>query len=348
MLETQNIKAQSFASCLELWYKKNRRELPWRENINPYSVWLSEIILQQTQVKQGWDYFLRIVDAFPTVYDLAKANTDDFYAYWAGLGYYSRARNLLKTAKMVVEEYGGAFPDTKPELLKLPGVGDYTASAIASICFNSNDIAMDGNLNRVFSRVAEFSKDLKVQKNKNELKAMAQNYAPNIGLGDFNQSLMDLGSSICTSQKPKCDLCPVSAFCGARKNNTQLLYPHKSKTAKKETLHLHYFIPSTNAILVQKREESIWNKLYEFPGFWLNDKNQCVYNNLNTDHLPIPTANPIWQTKHLLSHKIMHIHFHINDNIQPRNFEKLPYNEWASKAFPRPLEKFLHDKFSVS
>ncbi len=343
MLETQNIKAQSFASCLELWYNDNKRELPWRESIDPYSVWLSEIILQQTQVKQGWDYYLKIIKAFPTISDLARVSVDDFYPYWAGLGYYSRARNLLKTAQIVSEKHNNFFPNNKSELLKLPGIGDYTASAIASICFDSKDVAMDGNLNRVFSRISEFGKDLKVQKHKSELKTIAESFAPKSNLGDFNQSLMDLGSSICTSSNPKCPICPVSVFCEARKADTQLSFPFKSKPIKKELLHLHYFIHDDDNIHIKKRTDGIWNNLFELPGFWLNNQNEVIYNNSNLNFDDLILTQPIWKTKHLLSHKIMHIHFHKLTTETNTTFEILNKNEIHTKAFPRPIEKFIYD-----
>jgi A/G-specific adenine glycosylase len=347
MLETQNIKAQSFASCLEIWYNDNKRELPWRDNIDPYSVWLSEIILQQTQVKQGWNYYLKIISAFPTVSDLAQVSVDEFYPYWAGLGYYSRARNLLKTAQIVSEKHNNCFPKTKAQLLELPGIGDYTASAIASICFDSNDVAMDGNLNRVFSRISQFGNDLKVQKHKNELKVIAESLAPKFNLGDFNQSLMDLGSSICTTANPKCTICPIAPFCEAQKSGTQTAYPFKSKPLKKEVLYLHYFFLEDGALLVKKRTDGIWNNLFELPGFWLNTKNETVYSNSNLKYETSELTNPVWTTKHLLSHKIMHIHFHRLPSVVNNTFEKLEKGNMATKAFPRPIEKFIHEQYSI-
>lgn len=341
MLETQNIKPKSFASCLELWYSNNKRELPWRENIDPYSVWLSEIILQQTQVKQGWDYFLKIRSAFPTVQDLAKADVDDFYPYWAGLGYYSRARNLLRTAKIISTEHQNRFPNTKSELIKLPGIGDYTASAIASICFKSSDIAMDGNLNRVFSRVFMFAKDLKVAKNKNELKALAETFAPTTNLGDFNQALMDLGSGICTTHNPICIECPLSAFCSSRENNCQLSFPVKSKPIKKETLHLHYFISNDNHFFIIKRDGGIWNNLNEFPGFWTNDKDQLVYSNSELTQTDISRAKLLWKVKHLLSHKTMHISFFSLDLQFVTGFQKIERGDLSKIAFPKAIDRFL-------
>jgi A/G-specific adenine glycosylase len=344
MLETQNIKVKSFASCLENWYTNNKRELPWRENIDPYSVWLSEIILQQTQVKQGWNYYLSIINAFPTIQELAKVSVDDFYPYWAGLGYYSRAKNLLKTAKIISDEYHNEFPTTKNELLKLPGIGDYTASAIASICFNRGDIAMDGNLNRVFCRVHQYGKDLKVQNHKNELKELASSLAPSTNLGDFNQSLMDLGSAICTKTNPKCNVCPVSPFCEAQKAGNQNSYPFKSKPVKKETLILHYFYNDKQNIHIKKRTEGIWNNLYELPGFWLNEKEDVVYQNFNFDINNIDLSKPTWVTKHLLSHKIMFIHFHSLSNLSLENFQTISYSQLNKIGFPKPIEVLLKGK----
>lgn len=341
MLDKQNIMTQSLTQAVLSWYKNNKRALPWRENTEPYPVWLSEIILQQTQVKQGYSYFQNIISAFPTVAHLANVSTDVFYTYWAGLGYYSRARNILKTAKIIQDQHKGVFPNSKAELLKLPGIGDYTASAIASICFNESVLALDGNLMRVFSRIMAFDKDLKLEKNKKELKGLAEFYLPIKNAGDFNQALMDLGASICTKSNAKCMDCPIVSFCSAKAKGIQAQLPIKSKMLSKEKIYIHFFINNDYSVFVKRREKGIWHNLYELPAIWLNETGKEIYNNGGLAPNLINNGQLVWQTKHLLTHKILNIRIYKVNTEFDEKFREVNLDNLSKYALPRPLSKFL-------
>jgi len=245
------------------WYDANHRELPWRVNPSdaangmipqPYHVWLSEVMLQQTTVQSVTPYFHKFLALWPNVMALATAPNDDVMAAWAGLGYYSRARNLHKCAKMVMENFGGQFPSTKAELLTLPGVGDYTASAIASIAFGQSETVIDGNIERVTARLGAIDTPLPL--GRKEVAVLAKMNTPKQRAGDYAQALMDIGSSICTPRNPKCLLCPVSDFCLAREKSIQETLPIKAKKAKKpERVGAAFIIqrPSDGAIWLERR-----------------------------------------------------------------------------------------------
>ncbi|MFT6370771.1 MAG: A/G-specific adenine glycosylase, partial [Maribacter sp.] len=195
------------------WYGKNKRDLPWRESTNPYRIWLSEIILQQTRVAQGTPYYLSFVKAFPKVTDLAKAKEETVLKLWQGLGYYSRARNLHTAAKMVVDDYDGEFPDTYERLMKLKGVGDYTASAISSICFNERQAVVDGNVYRVLSRYFGVATAINSTEGIKYFKKLAQKVLHESNVRDYNQGIMEFGAIQCTPKKPDCINCPLQNGC---------------------------------------------------------------------------------------------------------------------------------------
>ncbi|WP_414475020.1 A/G-specific adenine glycosylase [Microvirga sp. M2] len=213
------------------WYDRHRRELPWRaragEAANPYRVWLSEIMLQQTTVVAVKPFYLNFLERFPTVEALAEAPTDSVMQAWAGLGYYSRARNLHACAKAVVENHGGAFPSTEAELLKLPGIGAYTAAAVAAIAFDRKAAAVDGNVERVVSRL--FMVEEPLPKAKPLIRSLTEDLVPEDRPGDFAQALMDLGATICTPRRPACALCPWMKPCQARAMGLQETFPKKQK-----------------------------------------------------------------------------------------------------------------------
>jgi len=240
------------------WYDRNRRVLPWRsppgEQADPYRVWLSEIMLQQTGVKTVIPYFEAFTTRFPTVEDMARAERDEVLRLWAGLGYYSRARNLHACAIEVVERHDGRFPDSVEALLKLPGIGAYTAGAIASIAFGRRVVAVDGNVERVLSRVYEVEEAL--PKARPLITRLAEDLVPERA-GDFAQSLMDLGATICTPKNPACGLCPWSKECGARKAGTMLDYPKKlAKKAKRMRYGAAFVVRRTDgAVLIGTRPE---------------------------------------------------------------------------------------------
>ena len=208
-----------FSDKILAWYQLNKRDLPWRNTSDPYKIWLSEIMLQQTRVAQGTPYYLKFIEAFPTVEDMALASEERILKLWQGLGYYSRARNLHATAKMVVENYGGKFPDTYKELLKLKGVGDYTASAIASICFNERQAVVDGNVYRVLARYFGIDKPINSSEGVKYFKALAEELLHGSNVRDYNQGIMEFGAIQCKPKNPYCPICTFKDSCLAFNKN---------------------------------------------------------------------------------------------------------------------------------
>lgn len=249
------------------WYDQNKRDLPWRTSKNPYFIWISEVVLQQTRVEQGAPFYHRLLTAFPTVESLARADEQQVLLAWKGLGYYSRARNLHKAARQIMEFYGGTFPANYSELLKLPGIGSYTAAAISSICYNEPVAAVDGNIIRIVSRLLDLPDAVESAQTAKIIKEYANELLPADRPGDFNQGLMDLGSLICTPKSPTCLECPVMDVCLARVNNSQHLRPVK-KPKKKAVNRFLLFKVNTNQgkiQLVRQQKGSIWENLYLFP-----------------------------------------------------------------------------------
>lgn len=258
----------SFAQKILNWYHENQRDLPWRRTRDPYKVWLSEIILQQTRVVQGMPYYLRFVDAFPTVQDLAKAPEEQVLKLWQGLGYYSRARNLHATAKIVANNFDGQFPNTYKELKSLKGVGDYTASAIASFCFDAPEPVVDGNVYRVLSRY--FGVDIPINSTKGikYFKELAREVMDSGNIRDYNQGIMEFGAVQCAPKKPHCLLCPLQESCVAVKDGKVSELPLKLNKTKVKNRYFNYVIPidpENNTILEQRTAKGIWQNLYQFP-----------------------------------------------------------------------------------
>lgn len=257
-----------FSKTLIHWYSNNKRNLPWRETTNPYYIWLSEIILQQTQVKQGLPYYEAFVSKYPTVFDLANANESDVLKLWQGLGYYSRARNLHASAKYVSNELKGKFPDNYKDLLKLKGVGDYTASAIASICFNEAAAVVDGNVYRVLSRYFDMDTPINSSKGAKVFKLLAQELIDKKHPAEFNQAIMEFGATQCKPQNPDCNVCPFNTSCIAFNKNKISELPVKIKSAKAKIKHFNFlvFISEDEKTILEKREgKGIWQNLYQFP-----------------------------------------------------------------------------------
>ncbi|TCN73037.1 A/G-specific adenine glycosylase [Acetobacteroides hydrogenigenes] len=256
-----------FSQVLVKWYAANKRILPWRETGNPYYIWVSEVILQQTRVAQGIDYYIRFINTFPTVYDLAHADIDRVLKVWQGLGYYTRARNMHATAKEIVDNHKGAFPRTYQELIKLKGIGDYTASAIAAFAFGEAVAAVDGNVYRIFARLFGIDTPIDTQKGKLELKVIANSMLDRENPGVYNQAIMDFGGTVCTPKRPNCFSCPVMEICSAFRNRKVDQYPVKSKTIKKTERYLTYIIPQkgSQTYIAKRVNDDIWKSLYEFP-----------------------------------------------------------------------------------
>ena len=257
-----------FANTLTQWYLKNKRDLPWRNTQNPYLIWLSEIMLQQTRVAQGMPYFFSFTTAFPTVFDLAHASEEQVLKLWQGLGYYSRARNLHKTAQHVAFQLNGIFPNTYKELLQLKGIGEYTAAAIASFSFDENVPVVDGNVFRVLSRYFDIETDILSSGAKKEFWILAFELMPKDNPALFNQAIMEFGALQCVPQNPNCEVCPLNSGCLALQKNKVNQLPVKSKKVKVKNRYFNYvvFLDEDQNTIIQKRsDKGIWHNLYEFP-----------------------------------------------------------------------------------
>ncbi len=250
------------------WYEKEKREMPWRNDLNPYRILVSEFMLQQTQVKTVIPYFVRWMKSFPTLQKLARAQESTVLKHWEGLGYYSRARNLKKTAQIILKDYSGMVPDSMDEILKLPGVGRYTAGAILSIAFGQKVPVLDGNVKRVLSRIFLLKENGGDRQSENVLWETMQNLLPETGSGDFNQAFMELGATVCLPKNPLCLLCPLKQNCKAQKTGEQNLYPpRKQKTPSIKIEVSAAVILRRNKIYIQKRKiGGLMGGLWEFPG----------------------------------------------------------------------------------
>lgn len=270
---------EGFTEKLLIWYEEKARDLPWRKNTDPYRVWLSEIMLQQTQVETVIDYFNRFLNAFPTIEALAHADEEKVMKLWEGLGYYSRARNLHKTAKIIGTQYGGIFPNTKEALLKLPGIGAYTAGAILSISFNQPVAAVDGNVLRVISRVTEDYRCIDQESIKREMAKHLEAIYPENRCGDFTQSLMELGATVCLPKgTPLCHQCPVMTVCRAYKSDTYSALPVRKEKKSRRLRQLTIFVYRCQGrIALQKRtEKGVLEGMWQLPNIDGNMDSKAV------------------------------------------------------------------------
>ncbi len=258
----------TFSNILIKWYLQNKRDMPWRNTTNPYYIWLSEIILQQTRVEQGTAYYLKFVEIFPTVYDLASAKESEVLKLWQGLGYYSRARNLHFSANYIVNELKGQFPSTYNDILKLKGVGDYTASAIASICYDEPTAVVDGNVYRVLSRFFGIDTPINSTKGIKYFKELAQELIDVDNAATHNQAIMEFGARMCKPQNPDCEICPLNDKCIALQQKKIKSLPVKEKKIKIRKRFFNYLVlvsSDEKTILNLREGKGIWQGLYEFP-----------------------------------------------------------------------------------
>jgi len=260
-------KNAAFARAVLRWFARERRDLPFRGTQDPYRVWLSETMLQQTQVATMLPYFERFVARFPTVRELADANVDEVLSLWAGLGYYRRARNLHAAARRIVSLYGGEFPRERDEVLKLPGVGAYTAGAVLSIAFGQREPVVDGNVSRVLCRVFELGGDPKRSETRRGLWELARELIPEERPGDFNQGLMEVGALLCTPASPSCRLCPVSGYCGALRNGSVEKYPAPGPkgTAERVEAAAAVIVRRGKVLVAQRPADEVLGGMWEFP-----------------------------------------------------------------------------------
>jgi A/G-specific adenine glycosylase len=257
----------NFTQSLAQWYKHNKRDLPWRKTTDPYVIWLSEIILQQTRVEQGLPYFHRFAEAYPTVSAFAAASEDEILKLWQGLGYYSRGRNMLTTARLVQQKFGGVFPGKYGDLIGLKGIGEYTAAAISSFSTNEVKAVVDGNVSRVIARYFGIDEPINSTKGKKLFQQMANDLLDTSEPGLHNQAMMEFGAMLCKPRNPLCDTCPVKAGCYALQHNQVTQLPVKLKTVKIKKRYFNYWlIVDSNKVLLNKRDErDIWANMYDLP-----------------------------------------------------------------------------------
>lgn len=334
------------------WFQENGRDLPWRQTRDPYAIWLSEIILQQTQVKQGWEYWERFMRRWPTVEALAAATEDEVLREWQGLGYYSRARNLHYAARQIVAR--GSFPNTIEDIKKLKGVGDYTAAAIGSIAFNLPVAVVDGNVYRVLSRYFGIDTPINTTEGKKLFATLAQEQLlpalnrEGMGAGLYNQAIMDFGAIQCTPQSPKCDDCPLMENCEAFRTNRIQELPVKLKTLKIRERHLIFiYIRYKGQTAIHRRGAGdIWQGLYEplsIDGGQLTVDNWAAQN-----HYPLSTANCQLLRKnvrHVLTHRILYADFYLWEPDEqpslPSDYIWIPESDIDNYALPRLIEVLL-------
>lgn len=333
----------SFSQKILEWYGENKRELPWRSTRDPYKIWLSEIILQQTRVVQGMPYYQRFLETFPNVDDLASASEEKVLKLWQGLGYYSRARNLHATAKMVVEDYDGVFPKTYKGLKSLKGVGDYTASAIASICFDLPEPVVDGNVYRVLARY--FGVDLPINSSEGTkyFKELAREVMDTKNIRDYNQGIMEFGAIQCAPKKPYCLHCPLQDSCVALKENKVDVLPVKLNKTKIKNRYFNYLVfldGEENTLLEQRKGRGIWQNLYQFP---LLESEKELHEEEMEKKLTHGNGFPEMESLSLhnndiITHKLSHQHLHTKFWILKTGQLLENGISWQKiKAFPVPV-----------
>ena len=348
---------KDFAAQLIQWYIRHQRNLPWRKTKDPYKIWLSEIILQQTRVNQGMPYYLRFIENYPTVFDLANAKESEVLRHWQGLGYYSRARNLHACAKTVVETYEGKFPETYEKLLKLRGIGKYTAAAIASFAFNKAHAVVDGNVYRVLSRVFGIMDNIASNGGAKVFEQKANALIDANEPDTYNQAIMEFGAIHCTPLKPACALCPVSIHCYAFNHNMQNQLPVKIKKVKVRTRYFHYLVFKEEEKLRMKERTSkdIWRGLFDFK---LIEDEQPLSEEDLVEMLPQALSENVTITneskifKHILTHQRIFATFYqmeISNTSRKGVSDFLSETEKYSleeiKALPKPklIDKYLEE-----
>ena len=324
--------AHPFTTILLDWFRENRRPLPWRETRDPYAIWLSEVILQQTRIAQGTAYWQRFIERWPTVELLAAATEDEVLREWQGLGYYSRARNLHVAARQIVEL--GHFPDTMDEIRRLKGVGDYTAAAIASIAFDLPEAVVDGNVYRVLARHFGIETPINSTEGKKTFKALAQELLPPSEASAFNQAMMDFGAVQCVPQSPRCANCPLIESCAAFREGRVEELPVKVKKLQVKTRHLTYVYIRCNGYTAIHRRGAgdIWQGLWEPP---------CVQNDDLLKNAKLLRSN----VKHVLTHRILLADFYLLECAErpplPDDFIWIPESDISQYGVPRLVELLL-------
>lgn len=323
----------AFADTLISWFEDHKRDLPWRGEADPYKIWVSEIILQQTRVQQGWDYYLRFLDNFPTVKALAEADEDRVLKVWQGLGYYSRARNMHAAAREIMAEHQGRFPNEYDKILSLKGIGRYTAAAIASIAFGLPYPAVDGNVIRIVSRIFGVCEDVTQPAVVKLITEICETQIDRRQPGLFNQAAMDFGATHCTPRNPLCSECPFKSECYALRNNLVDILPIKKKKAELKHRYFHYtmYLFDNQTIIEKRTGMDIWRNMYQFPLVETDGESAL--------------EKPFFATREVLSHQVIHAEFFV------RNVEKLPellqnqqiivFDDIVNYPMPKVMTEFL-------
>jgi len=335
------------SKTLIIWYQQNKRDLPWRHTTNPYHVWLSEIILQQTRVAQGLPYYQQFVDNYATVHDLAKASEQEVLNLWQGLGYYSRARNLHYTARDIVQNYKGIFPGNYKDLLQLKGVGAYTAAAIASFCYNEPVSVLDGNVYRVLARLLGIDTPINSPEGQKYFKQLAQELVDRQNPGVYNQAIMEFGALHCTPTNPQCDICPMANDCMAYNTGKVADLPVKLQKIKIKKRFLHYFlVKHDNFIILEKREsKDIWQNLYQLPLIEKTDSKPLKNSDFDElfaifDIKLNKKAKKSAKIVHKLTHQHLHIQFWELESInKPTNL--IAVNQLRNYPMPIVIANYL-------
>lgn len=343
-----------FSSILFNWYLTNARDLPWRNTTNPYHIWVSEVILQQTRVVQGISYYYRFIERFPTIQSLAQADIDDIMKVWQGLGYYTRARNLKAGANEVMEQYNGNLPKTYKELLRIKGLGAYSAAAVASFAFDEAVPAVDGNVYRILSRIFGIFTPIDTTTGKKEFFALANELIPKNEPGRFNQALIDFGALQCTPKSPQCADCPFADYCYAYKNNLIAALPVKGKKKPPIDRYFYYFmIKHKEYTFIKRREEKdIWHSLYEFPMVETDAKlghDQLIERMASLNFLSgstVKVLNISQPVRHLLSHRTIWATFIILEIDSPnyiltKEYVRVSIGGVNDYSLPRLIDTYM-------
>lgn len=338
----KNKQGPFWADKLLDWHKKIDRPMPWKQQKDPYKIWISEIILQQTRVEQGLPYFHKIIEKYPTIEALALADEEEFLSVWEGLGYYSRARNALKTAKYLAFEKQGQFPDTYPELLRLPGIGPYTAAAIASFAFGTSDVVVDGNVARVVSRLLGITEDPLTDKGKKVFYLNTKMLKGEVKASDYNQALMDFGALVCTPHKPHCDTCIFYFECFARKNNQVGALPFKRiKAKRKKRYFIWYLYEIEDKVALSKRNhKDVWRGLFQLPGPEVSDHEGWKKSLKELSQ----KGNQVYFSKQILTHQEIHLAVVIGIELASQSSEEwiwVQKENLSKMPMPKILRNFL-------
>jgi A/G-specific adenine glycosylase len=332
-------------SLIITWYQENKRDLPWRRTKNPYFIWLSEVILQQTRVIQGMSYYEKFVEKYPKIEYLASANEQEVLSTWQGLGYYSRARNLHTTAKLITNEFKGVFPSSYEQILKLKGVGEYTAAAIASFAYDKPYAVVDGNVFRLLSRIFNIETPIDSTEGKKQFTYLANELMDKNQPALFNQAIMEFGALQCVPGTPNCEICPLLMFCEANKNKNVSSLPIKNGKTKVRNRYFLYFVKvdaqTETLLLRQKTETDIWQNMYEFPKIEFESlENMNEFCLINRGAIKMTSS----LQKHVLSHQHLHaqfVHCSNSEIFNDNDTVEIPISELGSYPLPRLIDRFL-------